>query len=86
MTDHNIENMLSQLIRMVGTLQVGQQEIKELQQQMQSKLDELEMKEEGRHTEVLERLKALEHNQDFVWEKTVRNEREIGNIKIQMNL
>jgi chromosome segregation ATPase len=100
-----IENMLSQLIRMVGNIQSEQQEmkqelqgmkqaqqemkqeiqeIKQVQQDMQGKLQEFEVKEEERHQTVLDRLKALETDQDFIWEKTARNEREIGNIKRQL--
>jgi chromosome segregation ATPase len=100
-----IENMLSQLIRMVGNIQSEQQEmkkelqgmkqeqqemkqeiqgIKQVQQDMQGKLQDLEVKGEERHQEVLDRFKALENDQDFIWEKTARNEREIGNIKRQL--
>ena len=52
---------------------------------MDSKLHDIEAKGEERHQEVLGRFKALEIDQDFIWEKTVRNEREIGNIKRQLN-
>jgi len=93
-----VENMLSQLIRMVGNMQSEQQEmkqelkemkqelveVKQTQQDMQSKLQELEVKGEERHQEVLGRFKTLEMDQDFIWEKTARNEREIGNIKRQL--
>ena len=106
MNEDKIENMLSQLIRMVGNIQSEQQEMKQVQQDMQgrlqgmeSKLQEMdskltdiegnlqgiEVKGEERHQEVLGRFKALEIDQDFIWEKTVRNEREIGTIKRQLN-
>ena len=99
-----IENMLSQLIRMVGNIQSEQQEMKQelqgIKQELQgvkqelvgvkqdqqdiNKLQDLEVKGEERHQEVLDRFKALENDQDFIWEKTARNEREIGNIKRQL--
>ena len=100
-----IENMLSQLIRMVGNIQSEQQEVKQElqgikqelqgvkeelvgvkqdQQDMQGKLQDLEIKGQERHQEVLDRFKTLENDQDFIWEKTARNEREIGNIKRQL--
>ena len=86
-----VENMLSQLIRMVGNIQSEQQEMKQelqgmkqVQHDMQGKLQDLEVKGEERHQEVLGRFKALENDQDFIWEKTARNEREIGNIKRQL--
>ena len=85
MNDDKIENMLSQLIKMVGNIQSEQQEMKQVQQDMQTKLQDLEAKGEERHKEILDRFKALEIDQDFIWEKTARNEREIGNIKRQLN-
>ena len=106
MNEDKMENMLSQLIRMVGSIQSDiqeikqeqqeikqeqqemkreQQEMKRVQQEMQSKLQELEVKGEERHQEVLDRFKALEIDQNFVWEKTARNEREIANIKGQLS-
>ena len=93
-----IENMLSQLIRMVGSIQSEQQEMKQELQGIKQELQgvkqelvgvkqdqqEIEVKGEECHQEVLDRFKALENDQDFIWEKTARNEREIGNIKRQL--
>ena len=62
-----------------------EQPMKRVQQEMQSKLQELELKGEERHQEVLDRFKALEIDQNFIWEKSVRNEREIANIKGQLS-
>lgn len=98
MNENRIENMLSQLISMVGSIQTEQQamksdiaemksEIKEVKQQqesIQNRLEKLETISEERHKEILERFESLERDQDFIWEKTARNEREIGNIKRQM--
>lgn len=104
--------MLSQLIRMVESIQSTQQEmlaeiqimktdqqemkaeiqsIKTDQQEMKedlsmkSQIENLEVKQEERHKEILDRFKSLENDQDFIWEKTARNEREIGNIKRQLS-
>lgn len=95
MSNGKVEDMLSQLIKMVGTIQVELhevkqdvqgvkqelQEVKQGQQEMQSKIQEIETKSENRHKEILERFKDLETDQDFIWEKTARNEREIANLK-----
>ncbi|WP_077214887.1 hypothetical protein [Bacillus dakarensis] len=62
-----------------------QQEMKQIQQEMQIKLPEIETKGEERHKEIVDRFKAIENDQDFIWEKTARNEREIGNIKRQLS-
>lgn len=101
-----MEEMLSQLIRMVGSMQSEMQEMKadirelkaemqevkadirELKVDMQSvKLDieRLESNDEKRHLLVLKELRALKIDQDFVWEKAVRNEREIEQIKGKIN-
>jgi formiminotetrahydrofolate cyclodeaminase len=95
----NIENMLSQLIKMVGNLNIEQQEMKKEQQEMKKEQQEMKkeqqemkkefqnagIKSEERHHEVVDRLKSLEIDQDFIWEKTVRNEREIENLKRRLN-
>ncbi|MBY6052558.1 hypothetical protein [Cytobacillus firmus] len=72
-------------------LKIEQQGMKYTQQSMQgelkevqNKLMELETKSDQRHQEILEHFKILERDQDFIWEKTARNERDIGNIKRQL--
>jgi hypothetical protein len=70
MTDdrfERIENMLVQLIQSVG--------------QMHSKQDAMETKNEERHEDLTKQLKQLELDQDFIWEKAVRAEREIEKLK-----
>ncbi|MGM0900515.1 MAG: hypothetical protein ACQEXB_05305 [Bacillota bacterium] len=95
MNEEKIESMLSQLIKMVGNIHTEQQEMrqdlqemkqeqKEMKQDhknMQEKLQELEKKAEERHKEILERFTTIETDQDFIWAKTARNEREIAHIK-----
>jgi predicted nucleic acid-binding Zn-ribbon protein len=79
--EEKIESMLSQLIKMVGNIHTEQKEMKQDQKNMQQKLQELEKKAEERHKEILERFTAIETDQDFIWAKTARNEREIAHIK-----
>ena len=106
MNDDKIENMLSQLIKMVGNIQSEQQEMKLVQKDMentmqdmqnkmldlqntmqdiQNKMQDIETKGEECHKEIVNRFKSLENDQDFIREKTARNEREIGNIKRQLS-
>ncbi|MCQ6280016.1 hypothetical protein [Bacillus sp. EB600] len=85
MNDDKIENMLSQLIKMVGNIQSEQQEMKLVQKDMHNKLQDIETRGEERHKEIVDRYKSLENDQDFIREKTARNEREIGNIKRQLS-
>ncbi|KML37546.1 hypothetical protein JGK52_17130 [Cytobacillus oceanisediminis] len=98
MNEAKMENMLAQLIKMVGSLQSDMQEMKKEQQEMKQEqqgmkqeqqgmkqeLQKLETKSDQRHQEILEHFKVLERDQDFIWEKTARNERDIGNIKRQL--
>ena len=86
-----MEDMLSQLIQMVGSMKVDQEEMKQEQKGMKQKqqlteqlLHELKYTQEKmaednerEHGEILKRLKGLERDQDFIWEKSVRNERDI---------
>lgn len=81
--------MLSQLIKMVGKSQVEQQEmkqdlqgVKQDQKNMQEKLQELETKGEERHKEA--RFTAIVTDQNFIWEKAAKNERDIAQIKGQL--
>lgn len=89
METEKIENMLSQLIKMVGTMHSEQNEMKitmhsELKE-MKSNMQAAEDKNGTRHKEIMDHLKALENDQDFIWEKSVRNERELANIKRQLS-
>lgn len=77
METEKIENMLSQLIKMVGTMHSEQNE-------MNINMQAEENKNETRHKEIIDHLKGLENDQDFIWEKSVRNERELANIKRQL--
>ena len=45
------------------------------------RMDKMETKNDLRHREVLNQMKRLERDQDFIWEKAVRNERELEIIK-----
>lgn len=97
--NNNIEDMLSQLITMVAAIQVEhkemkqalegmhqeQKEMKRVQQEMHHKIDEIETKAEERHKEILDQFTAFKHDQDFIWEKTVRHEREIHAIKMKLS-
>ncbi|MGD6968057.1 hypothetical protein ACQCVP_16645 [Rossellomorea vietnamensis] len=59
-----IENLLSELISMVGNMKV---------------------ENEQRHSELLTKLENLELDQEYIWEKAVRNERGIARIVKQRN-
>ena len=62
-----MENMISQLVQMVGN--------------MNGRLQKIEENSEERHVQLVDQLKQLEIDQDYIWEKAAKNEREIENIK-----
>lgn len=83
-----IEGMLSQLIHMVGNMQNSmsqtQSVLKEHEQKfdgIELRLDKMEINNDLRHNEVINHIKRLEKDQDFIWEKAVRNERELEIMK-----
>ncbi|MEW8988098.1 MAG: hypothetical protein AB2401_14070 [Bacillus sp. (in: firmicutes)] len=90
-----LEGMMSQLITMVGNLHNSMSEMQKDMKEMQTvqkehgqkfesielRMDKMETKNELRHQEVLHQLKRLEKDQDFIWEKAVRNERELEVMK-----
>jgi hypothetical protein len=69
-----IEEMLTQLIEVIGTISTSQN-------RMEVRLDSMEAKNEERHQDILNQLKQLEVDQDIIWEKVSKEEREIAKIK-----
>ncbi|MEH7443648.1 hypothetical protein V7201_15155 [Bacillus sp. JJ1122] len=52
---------------------------------MEAKMDATDVKNEGRHSEIIDRFNRLEMDQDFIWEKAARNERELELIKRRLS-
>ena len=80
-----MESMISQLIQMVGNMNEKMDskflDMDKKFQEMDETLHQMDNKNEVRHGELVEQIKHLEIDQDFLWEKSARNEREIANIK-----
>lgn len=53
--------------------------------QLETRVSQLETKGEERHKEIMNQFKTMENDQNFIWEKTVRNERDIASIKGQLS-
>ena len=82
--DSKLQATDSKLHTMDSKLQATDSKLDTMDSKLQatdSKLDTMEKNNEERHTQVLERLRALEVDQNFIWEKAVRNEREISILK-----
>jgi hypothetical protein len=62
-------------------MKLDQQEMKNEQLNIKLRLGEIEERSEKRHEQIIDRFQTFERDKDFIWEKTVRNEREIGNLK-----
>jgi chromosome segregation ATPase len=77
----DISGLKSEVQEMKGDIKGLKSELQDLKFDIQ----EERLKNEERHKEVLSHFKALENDQDFIWEKAVRNEREIAHIKRQLS-
>ncbi|MCA1041568.1 hypothetical protein LCM00_18785 [Bacillus infantis] len=53
---------------------------------IEARMDSTDAKIDGHHKEVLDRFNGLELDQDFIWEKAARNERELELIKRRLSL
>ncbi|CEG28728.1 hypothetical protein [Bacillus sp. B-jedd] len=76
-----IEDMITQLVGMVAKTNSLQQEMQQDMKAIREDFVAEKQKNAERHEEVVGRLKSLELDQDFIWEKTARNERELEVLK-----
>ena len=84
-----MEEMLSNLISITGNmnkkLQDSIEELRLEQKELRDEQKEMRCESEKRHHELLEKLNTLQSDQDYIWEKSVRNEREIARIKTHLH-
>ncbi|MDT0162918.1 hypothetical protein [Bacillus sp. AG4(2022)] len=52
---------------------------------IEARMDATDAKIDGHHKEVMDRFNRLELDQDFIWEKAARNERELELIKRRLS-
>ncbi|QOY37166.1 hypothetical protein AWH56_005875 [Anaerobacillus isosaccharinicus] len=84
----DIQGMQSDIQGMQSDIQGMQSDIQGIKvdiQEIKADARDFKAKSEARHEAVMSQLKTLENDQDFIWEKAVRNERELGNIKRQLS-
>ena len=84
----NLHNSMSDMQKDMKEIQKDMKEVQTVQNEhgqkfeaIELRMDKMETKNELRHHEVLHQIKRLEKDQDFIWEKTVRNERELEIMK-----
>ncbi|MGX2961691.1 hypothetical protein JNUCC23_20890 [Peribacillus sp. JNUCC 23] len=75
-----MEEMLANLITITGNMD------KKIQDSMDATKKELRNGNEKHHNEILDLLKTMQKAQDYVWGKTVCNERELARIESQLQL
>ena len=78
MDNEKIEELLTQLIEMV----------EDLNTQMQASNEEFNRNNEKSgcsHNEIIDRLKAIENDQDLIWEKSIQHENEIRQLKRKLS-
>ncbi|UTW68577.1 hypothetical protein KHA80_13390 [Anaerobacillus sp. HL2] len=74
-----MNEMQSQMNEMQSQMNEMQNQMNEMQSQMKrlsTRVDQLETKSDERHKEIMNQFKTMETDQNFIWEKTVRNERD----------
>ncbi|ESU33474.1 hypothetical protein G3A_06025 [Bacillus sp. 17376] len=84
----NLHNSMSDMQKDMKEMQKDMKEMQTAQKEhgqkfesIELRMDKMETKNELRHQEVLNQIKRLEKDQDFIWEKAVRNERELEIMK-----
>jgi chromosome segregation ATPase len=94
-----IEGMLTQLLTKVANMQTVQQDhsrkfdsidrkfdsIDRRFEIIEARMDATDAKIDGHHKEIMDRFNRLELDQDFIWEKAARNERELELIKRRLS-
>ncbi|EIJ78551.1 hypothetical protein PB1_13374 [Bacillus methanolicus PB1] len=88
-----MEEMLSTLISMVGNINDKQNQMVEKLDRVENRLDKveerldkLENNQKSMRDEIMAKLKDMQADQDHIWEKAVRNERELAKLKIHLQL
>jgi len=90
-----MEGLLTQLVAMVGHTNTRMDQMEARMDQMEARMgqmdarmdkmdarmDRMEENSARRHDELLYELRLIKIDQDFVWDKAVRNEREIIKIR-----
>jgi hypothetical protein len=77
-----MEDMLSNLITMVSNINQKMQNVQEEQQLMKQDLSGMK----GEMVEIKNILTDMQADQDHIWEKAARNERELAKIKRQLQV
>ncbi|WP_249870307.1 hypothetical protein [Oceanobacillus saliphilus] len=76
-----LEDMMAQLIHTVGNVMEEQTSMKNEITSIKDGQASMKVENETRHQEVMEQLSILKADQDLIWDKSTKNEREIGIVK-----
>ncbi|QOR66388.1 hypothetical protein IM538_21925 [Cytobacillus suaedae] len=81
MEENKIEEMLSQLIGMVGNMREGLVRVEEGLVRVEEVHKEMKEQNELNYKGIMDKMNTLVIDQDITWEKAARNEREIAKLK-----
>jgi regulator of replication initiation timing len=84
-----MENMLIQLVGMVGNMNEQLQGVKDEQQSMKQDMQEVKKEQttiRGEVTDIKNKLTEMHADQNHIWEKAARNERELAILRSRLQL
>ncbi|WP_419393309.1 hypothetical protein [Cytobacillus praedii] len=95
-----MEEMLTTLISMVGNMNDNQNKMDAQLEKMDARLDKMDTRldkmdaqlgkfennQSSMRNEILTKLSDMQADQDHIWEKAARNERELAKLKIHLQL
>ncbi|MED3549937.1 hypothetical protein [Cytobacillus praedii] len=95
-----MEEMLTTLISMVGNMNDNQNKMDAQLEKMDARLDKMDTRldkmdaqfgnfennQSSMRNEILAKLSDMQADQDHIWEKAARNERELAKLKIHLQL
>lgn len=81
-----MEDLLSKVIYMVGNLKEGHDRIEGRLDRLDGRQDKLQNDLQNTKEELLAKLSEMQADQNFIWGKAVRNERELAKIKAYLQI
>lgn len=81
----SIEKRLDNLEARMDYLETRMDSLETKMDNLEVRMDATDAKNDGRHSEIMDRFNRLEMDQDFIWEKAARNERELELIKRRLS-
>jgi chromosome segregation ATPase len=81
-----MENRLDKIEKRLDKMEDRLDKMENRLEMVEKKLDKLEDGQKSMREEIMAKLKDMQADQDHIWEKAVRNERELAKLKIHLQL